>query len=143
MISPTNSFFSVPPHYHPLTPEIFRVFSGEVIATIGGIRRTLRPEDGEITVERGVVHSFESPEGVHTEFAEREDGAEVMKKKAHFLMSAVQLGMGGANVSSIIREDASRLGGRWNCTNLMSSLGVLAWRNPGLQAFLGRWYVNP
>lgn len=125
MISPPNSFFSVPPHYHPLTPEIFRVFSGELTATIGGIRRTLRPEDGEITVERGVVHSFESPEGVHTELAEREDGAEVMKKKSCFLMRAVQLGMGGANVSLIICEDVSRLTGWMKCMNLMS-LGVLA-----------------
>lgn len=108
MVSPTNSFFSVPPHYHPLTPEIFRVFSGEIIASIGGIKRTLRPEDGEITIENGVVHSFESPEGVHTEFAEREHGAEVMKRKSFFLMSAVKLGMGGAYVSSV---SVSRSGG--------------------------------
>lgn len=62
---------------------------------------------------------------MHTELAEREDGAEVMKKKSCFLMRAVQLGMGGANVSLIICEDVSRLTGWMKCMNLMS-LGVLA-----------------
>lgn len=63
--------------------------------------RTLTPEDGEITIDNGVIHSLKIPEGVHTEFAEREDGEEARKKKSDFLKKAIQGGMGGANVSSV------------------------------------------
>lgn len=70
----------MPPHFHPLTDEYQRCFAGQLHLTLDGVKVTIRPEDGEIKVAKGVVHSLHSPKGEYAEFGEREDPGPVLKR---------------------------------------------------------------
>ncbi len=50
----------LPKHYHPIQEEIWWVNEGEIRFHLDGEWRTLRPEDGEVTVAPGVVHGLEN-----------------------------------------------------------------------------------
>lgn len=48
--------------------------------TLDGVSVVVRPEDGEVKISRGVVHSIKSPKGEHAEFQERCDPDPVKKR---------------------------------------------------------------
>jgi quercetin dioxygenase-like cupin family protein len=50
----------LPPHYHPQQEERWSVVEGTVRLRLGNDERVIGPEDGEIPVQPGTVHGFES-----------------------------------------------------------------------------------
>jgi len=50
--------FSVPPHWHDTHDEIHHVIKGRMEVTLGSETKIYTPEDGEIFIPRGVVHSI-------------------------------------------------------------------------------------
>jgi len=80
VMSPVDTEFVVPAHFHPLSVEFMHCVSGVLHATLDGREVTLRPEDGELRIEKGVVHSLVSPKGEHAEFQERTDQGHVKKR---------------------------------------------------------------
>ncbi|KJA17828.1 hypothetical protein HYPSUDRAFT_46015 [Hypholoma sublateritium FD-334 SS-4] len=50
--------FNVPAHWHERHDEIFHILEGRVEVRIGKEKRFYTPEDGEITIPRGVEHSL-------------------------------------------------------------------------------------
>lgn len=53
----------LPKHFHPKQLETWWVIDGEVRFHLGGDWRTLRPADGEVVVEPGVVHALRNESG--------------------------------------------------------------------------------
>jgi quercetin dioxygenase-like cupin family protein len=51
---------ALPPHLHPNQEERWSVVEGEVRFQLGGDKRVLRPEDGEVVVRRGTKHGLTS-----------------------------------------------------------------------------------
>ncbi|KAL9109499.1 MAG: hypothetical protein Q9227_005834 [Pyrenula ochraceoflavens] len=96
MVSPVGSYFQVPPHYHPLTTEFFRVLVGTASVTIDNHVHTITPDSGELRIPAGSVHSIDVPTDVHVEMCERVDRDPV--KKAKFLYSL--LGGGDGRLTS-------------------------------------------
>ncbi|PRP79942.1 hypothetical protein PROFUN_05918 [Planoprotostelium fungivorum] len=89
-ISPVGVDFDVPPHWHPNQTEFFRVFCGQVNITVDGVVTTLTPEDGELTIPAGAVHSIHIDAEVHAEFGERTDVDPI--KKMLFLRGLIRKG---------------------------------------------------
>jgi len=69
--STADDIGSVPPHWHDTHDEIHRVVKGRVQATLGSETRIYTPEDGEIFVPRGVVHSLKMFQGEDVIFEEK------------------------------------------------------------------------
>jgi hypothetical protein len=109
-VSPLGAEFAVPAHWHPSmslsllarnthikpfylseTDEWWRVFTGSVDVTIGGVTRTVTPADGEVYVPKGVVHGLLVKKDVHAEFGERVDPDPIRK----MLFLKLLLGKGG------------------------------------------------
>ncbi|KIJ66885.1 hypothetical protein HYDPIDRAFT_108831 [Hydnomerulius pinastri MD-312] len=67
-IGPNADQLRVPPHIHEAYDETFRVVQGKMKYTIDGITKIYTPEDGVISVPKGVLHSFESIPGVEAAF---------------------------------------------------------------------------
>jgi len=65
--------------------NICACLAGQLYVTIGGVEHTLSPEDGEVKVPKGVVHSLLCPKGQYAEFQERQDTARSIIKKQEFL----------------------------------------------------------
>ncbi|KAG5639763.1 hypothetical protein H0H81_000043 [Sphagnurus paluster] len=63
----------VPPHWHDTHDEILRVVKGKLEITLGSVARVYTPEDGEVLIRKGVVHSLRSLKGVACTFYERTD----------------------------------------------------------------------
>ncbi|KAF8902603.1 hypothetical protein CPB84DRAFT_1775781 [Gymnopilus junonius] len=61
----------VPPHWHEMHDELFRVIKGRLAVMIGKEWRDYVPEDGEIRIPKGVVHSLRGFKGEETIFEER------------------------------------------------------------------------
>ncbi|KAH7930822.1 hypothetical protein BV22DRAFT_1190930 [Leucogyrophana mollusca] len=61
----------VPPHWHANHDETFRVLQGKMMYLVGKDTRIYTPDDGEVTVPRGVVHSLSSVVGIETVFEEK------------------------------------------------------------------------
>ncbi|KAK7460860.1 hypothetical protein VKT23_008791 [Stygiomarasmius scandens] len=61
----------VPAHWHEKHDEIMRVVKGKLDIMLGSTWKTYTPEDGEVFIGRGVVHSLRSHKGVETVFQER------------------------------------------------------------------------
>ena len=61
------------PHWHETHDEIFRVRKGQVEFKIGSSVRVYGPEDGEVRIPKGVVHSFKTYPGVECIIEERSD----------------------------------------------------------------------
>ena len=55
--------FNVPAHWHERHDEIFHILEGRVEVRIGNEKRFYTPEDGEITIPRGVEHSLRVVKG--------------------------------------------------------------------------------
>ena len=55
--------FNVPAHWHERHDEIFHILEGRVEVRIGKEKRFYTPEDGEITIPRGVEHSLRVVKG--------------------------------------------------------------------------------
>jgi quercetin dioxygenase-like cupin family protein len=53
----------LPKHYHPVQEEVWWIEEGEVRFHLDGTWRTLRPEDGRVTVPPGTVHGLENRSG--------------------------------------------------------------------------------
>ncbi|KIJ69417.1 hypothetical protein HYDPIDRAFT_106021 [Hydnomerulius pinastri MD-312] len=53
----------VPPHWHDAHDETFRVVKGQMKYLIGKETHIFTPEDGEVSVPRGVVHALSSVPG--------------------------------------------------------------------------------
>ncbi|KAJ3505711.1 hypothetical protein NLJ89_g7279 [Agrocybe chaxingu] len=67
----TEDGLFVPPHWHPLHDEVFRVIKGRIEVKIGPTTRIYTPEDGEIVIPRRTVHSIRSSKGEHIIMEER------------------------------------------------------------------------
>ncbi|KAG6810170.1 hypothetical protein H0H93_015142, partial [Arthromyces matolae] len=63
----------VPPHWHETHDEILRVVKGRMEIRLGSSTREYTPEDGEIFVKRGVIHSLRTFAGEECVFYERTD----------------------------------------------------------------------
>lgn len=61
----------VPPHWHETHDEIFRVLKGQVEVTTGKNVKLCGPEDGEVVILKGVVHSLKTYPGVECILEER------------------------------------------------------------------------
>lgn len=55
---PARSTWSPGPHWHEATDEFFKVVQGSVRLVVGGRSRVLTAKDGEIKVNKGVIHDF-------------------------------------------------------------------------------------
>lgn len=60
-----------PPHWHETHDEFFRIVKGRLEVMIGSNTRIYVPEDGEICIPKGVVHSLRGFIGEETIFEER------------------------------------------------------------------------
>ncbi|KAF9011941.1 hypothetical protein BDQ17DRAFT_1233150 [Cyathus striatus] len=63
----------VPRHWHERHDEYFHIFRGRLWVTIGNTHRWCGPEDGEVKIPKGMVHSLESMLGEEVVFEERTD----------------------------------------------------------------------
>jgi mannose-6-phosphate isomerase-like protein (cupin superfamily) len=63
----------VPPHWHETHDEIFIVRKGQMEVTIGSTVTLYGPEDGEVRIPKGTVHSLKTYEGVECIIEERTD----------------------------------------------------------------------
>ena len=64
---------SVPLHWHEKHDEIFRVVKGRMTVRIGNESRIYVPEDGELLVPKGVLHSFSFFPGEECIFEDKTD----------------------------------------------------------------------
>ncbi|KAF8843673.1 hypothetical protein BDN67DRAFT_963822 [Paxillus ammoniavirescens] len=67
-VTPDADQLKVPPHIHESYDETVRVVQGKMKYTINGITKFYTPEDGVISIPKGVLHSFESIQGVGVVF---------------------------------------------------------------------------
>jgi len=79
-MSPVDAEFIVPAHFHLLGVEFMHCVSGVLHVTLDGREVTLRPEDGELRIEKGVVHTLLSPKGEYAEVQERTDEEPAKKR---------------------------------------------------------------
>ncbi|THV05734.1 hypothetical protein K435DRAFT_712399 [Dendrothele bispora CBS 962.96] len=63
--------FFVPKHWHETHDEIMRVVKGKLDIMLGSTWKTYTPEDGEVVIKKGVVHSLRAARGEETVFHER------------------------------------------------------------------------
>ncbi|KAF8236144.1 hypothetical protein L208DRAFT_1433128 [Tricholoma matsutake] len=61
----------VPPHWHETHDEIFCIRKGQMEVTMVSSVQLYGPEDGEIRIPKGVVHSLKTYPGVECIFEER------------------------------------------------------------------------
>lgn len=64
---------SVPLHWHEMHDEIFRVVKGRMIVRIGNESRIYVPEDGEVRIPKGVLHSLNFFSGEECIFEDKTD----------------------------------------------------------------------
>ncbi|KXJ89033.1 hypothetical protein Micbo1qcDRAFT_206618 [Microdochium bolleyi] len=55
---PPQSTFAVPPHWHEEYAEYFRVVQGYVLLRLGQRYTVVGPDDGDVEILPGVIHSF-------------------------------------------------------------------------------------
>ncbi|CAA7264306.1 unnamed protein product [Cyclocybe aegerita] len=72
--------FYVAPHWHPTHDEIFLVIKGRMQVTVGSTTRIFAPEDGEVCVPKGTVHSIQTFKGEHLIFEERTEPMDDIKE---------------------------------------------------------------
>ncbi|KAF5384102.1 hypothetical protein D9615_003342 [Tricholomella constricta] len=63
----------VPPHWHETHDEIIRVVKGKMEILLGSSLRVYTPEDGDVVIPKGVVHSLRTFKGIECIFYERTD----------------------------------------------------------------------
>ncbi|KAF5365258.1 hypothetical protein D9758_005397 [Tetrapyrgos nigripes] len=61
----------VPAHWHETHDEVMLIVKGKLEIMLGSTWRTYTPEDGEVTIPKGTVHSLRSLKGVETVFHEK------------------------------------------------------------------------
>jgi len=71
---------NVPAHWHEAHDEYFRILKGKLKVLMGKTWKEYTPEDGEIKIPRGVVHSLRSITGVEVICEERTDPADGEKE---------------------------------------------------------------
>jgi len=88
-MSPTDSEYNVPPHFHPYSDKYMLCVAGQVDMFLDGVKVTLRPEDGESKIPKGVIHSIHCPKGQYAEILERQDPDPA--KQREFLISLFEI----------------------------------------------------
>lgn len=63
----------VPPHWHETHDEIIRVAVGKMEIMLGSSTKVYTPEDGDVMIPKGVVHSLRTFMGVECIFYEKTD----------------------------------------------------------------------
>ncbi|KAG5349086.1 hypothetical protein C0989_006095, partial [Termitomyces sp. Mn162] len=63
----------IPPHWHETHDEIFRLIKGRMEVKLDSNVRIFTPEDGDVVVREGVVHSLRTFKGEECVFYERTD----------------------------------------------------------------------
>ncbi|KJA17827.1 hypothetical protein HYPSUDRAFT_70451 [Hypholoma sublateritium FD-334 SS-4] len=61
---------SVPPHWHELHDEVFHVVEGRLEVLVGTVKRFYVPEDGQILIPKGTLHSLRVVKGEECVFEE-------------------------------------------------------------------------
>ncbi|GLB39815.1 hypothetical protein LshimejAT787_0703250 [Lyophyllum shimeji] len=77
---PDADVLYVPPHWHETHDEIIRVVEGRMEIMLGASVREYTPEDGDVRIPKGVVHSLRTSEGVKCTFYERTDPMDDQKE---------------------------------------------------------------
>ncbi|KAF4613153.1 hypothetical protein D9613_011160 [Agrocybe pediades] len=68
------------PHWHDEHDELFRVVKGRLEVLIGTVTKQYVPEDGEIRIPKGVVHSMRTFHDEETIFEERTEPMDEQKE---------------------------------------------------------------
>lgn len=63
----------MPPHWHETHDEFIRVIEGRMEIMLGSTVNVYTPEDGDVKIAKGVVHSLRTLKGVKCIFDERTD----------------------------------------------------------------------
>jgi len=100
-MSPANGQFHVPAHFQQHATEVMRCVAGQLHPTLDGREVTLRPEDGELKIRKGDVHSIPSPKGEHVELQECTDVGPVTKR--NFLRDLLRLSSPDKSVFASIK----------------------------------------
>jgi len=123
----------VPPHWHETHDELFRVIKGRLRVLIGKEWRDYVPEDGEIRIPKGVVHSLRGFQGEETIFEERTEPMDAEKEIffRNFLVDG-KLPTSFLHVMTVSYHGDMR----------MAFPGHIKWLERGLVTFFG-YYIAP